>query len=164
MELDDQVVWITTRRIKEGAYEDFRRAWRPREFPDGMLRAYECFAGEKNEVVGISTWESLEARETYRLSDVEAERRKAMAPFVESESSGLYAGRDMRTAHAGLNVTHDAFDRVVAHLVDTLASLDVPLEIIEAIGAKLAPLRVQIVTAEEEQDSPPHVCSPFPGN
>jgi heme-degrading monooxygenase HmoA len=96
MELDDQVVWITTRRIKEGAYEEFRRAWRPREFPDGMLRAYECFAGETNEVVGISTWESLEARETYRLSDVEAERRRAMAPYVESESSGLYVGRELK--------------------------------------------------------------------
>jgi heme-degrading monooxygenase HmoA len=96
MELDDQVVWITTRRIKEGAYEDFRRAWRPREFPAGMLRAYECFAGETNEVVGISTWDSLEARETYRLSEVEAERRQAMAPFVEAESSGLYVGRELQ--------------------------------------------------------------------
>lgn len=96
MELGDQVVWITTRRIKEGAYEDFRRAWRPREFPDGMLHAYECFAGETNEVVGISTWDSLEARETYRLSEVEAERRQAMAPFVEAESSGLYVGRELQ--------------------------------------------------------------------
>ena len=96
MELDDQVVWITTRRIKEGAYEDFRTAWRPREFPDGMLRAYECFAGETNEVVGISTWDSLEARETYRLSEVEAQRREAMAPFVEAESSGLYVGRELQ--------------------------------------------------------------------
>jgi hypothetical protein len=50
--------------------------------------------------------------------------------------------RDTRTAHAGLGVTHDAF----AHLVDTLASLGVPLEMIEAIGAKLAPLRAQVVT------------------
>jgi heme-degrading monooxygenase HmoA len=96
VELDGQVVWITTRRIKEGSYEDFRRTWRPKEFPDGMLRAYECFAGEKNEVVGISIWDSLEARETYRLSDVEAERRNAMAPFVESESSGLYVGRELQ--------------------------------------------------------------------
>ena len=32
--------------IKPGSYEDFRRAWRPKEFPEGMLRAYECFAGE----------------------------------------------------------------------------------------------------------------------
>lgn len=95
MELDNRVVWITTRRIKPGSYEDFRRAWRPKEFPEGMLRAYECFAGETNEVVGISTWDSLESRERYRMSSVEAERRKAMAPFVESESSGIYVGREL---------------------------------------------------------------------
>jgi hypothetical protein len=95
MEREEYVVWITTRRIKPGSYEDFRRAWRPKEFPEGMLRAYECFAGETNEVVGISTWDSLESRERYRMSSVEAERRKAMAPFVESESSGIYVGREL---------------------------------------------------------------------
>jgi hypothetical protein len=95
MELDDSVVWITTRRIKPGSYEDFRRAWRPKEFPEGMLRAYECFAGETNEVVGISTWDSLESRERYRMSSIEADRRQAMAPFVESESSGVYVGREL---------------------------------------------------------------------
>jgi hemoglobin len=65
----------------------------------------------------------------------------------------IYGGRDMGSAHARLDVTHDAFGRVVAHLVDTLASLDVPIEIIEAIGAKLAPLRAQIVTVEEEREA-----------
>lgn len=95
MEREQYVVWITTRRIKPGSYEDFRRAWRPKEFPDGMLRAYECFAAETDEVVGISTWDSLAARERYRLSDVEAERRQAMAPFVESETSGVYLGREL---------------------------------------------------------------------
>jgi hypothetical protein len=89
------VVWITTRRIKPGAYEEFRKAWRPSSFPDGMLRAYECFSAERSEVVGISFWDSFESRERYRLSDVEAERQRAMAPFVEAESSGVYAGREL---------------------------------------------------------------------
>jgi truncated hemoglobin YjbI len=48
-------------------------------------------------------------------------------------------------------VTHDAFDRVVAHLVDTLASDGAPVEHIEAIGAELAPLRARLVTVEEER-------------
>ena len=96
MELDDKVVWITTRRIKPGTYEEFRRAWRPKEYPEGMVRAYECFSGDTSEVVGISWWESREARERYRTSDVEAERRSAMAPFVESESSGVYVGRELQ--------------------------------------------------------------------
>jgi hypothetical protein len=95
MDTEQYVVWITTRRIREGSYEDFRQAWRPKEFPEGMLRAYECFSEDSNEVVGISTWDSYESRERYRLSDVEAERREAMAPFVEAESSGLYLGREL---------------------------------------------------------------------
>lgn len=96
MERDQYVVWITTRKIKPGTYEEFRRAWRPKEFPEGMLRAYECFSEERSEVVGISTWDSFESRERYRLSGVEAARQQAMAPFVEAESSGLYTGRELQ--------------------------------------------------------------------
>ncbi len=93
MDASSDVVWITTRRIRPGTYEEFRRAWRPSAFPEGMLSAYECFSEDTSEVVGISTWDSFESRERYRLSEVEAERQRAMAPFVEAESSGLYVGR-----------------------------------------------------------------------
>jgi heme-degrading monooxygenase HmoA len=93
---EQAVVWITTRTIKPGTYEEFRKAWRPRVFPEGMLRAYECFSEERSEVVGISLWDSLESRERYRLSEVEVERQRAMAQFVEAESSGLYVGRELR--------------------------------------------------------------------
>ena len=96
MDTDHDVVWITTRRIKPGTYEEFRQAWRPKVFPEGMVSAYECFSAETNEVVGISTWESFDARERYRLSDVEAERRRAMAPFIDTESSGVYVGRELK--------------------------------------------------------------------
>ena len=102
MEREQYVVWITTRRIKPGTYEDFRRAWRPKEFPEGMLRAYECFSEERSEVVGISWWDSLEARERYRVSDVEAARQQTMAPFVEAESSGLYLGRELKIPGGGV--------------------------------------------------------------
>jgi len=95
MDREQYVVWITTRRIKPGTYEEFRRSWRPREFPEGMLRAYECFSAERSEVIGISTWDSFESRERYRASEIEAQRREAMAPFVEAESSGLYLGREL---------------------------------------------------------------------
>jgi hemoglobin len=90
------------------------------------------------------------------FTDTDMERQKRhMRAFMAIALGGadLYAGRDMHSAHAGLGVTHDAFDRVVAHLVDTLASLGVPGEIIEAISAKLAPLRAQIVPVEEEREA-----------
>lgn len=95
MEFDTAHVWITTRRLKPGTREEFSKSWRPREFPDGMLRAYECYSPDGTEVVGVSIWDSPESRERYRLSDVESERRAAMAPYVIEERSGFYTGREL---------------------------------------------------------------------
>jgi heme-degrading monooxygenase HmoA len=92
---DEFVVWVTTRRLKPGSYELFRASWRPREFPEGMIRAFEGYSSSSDEVVGVSVWDSEESRERYRLSDVESERRRAMAPFVLEERSGLYRGREL---------------------------------------------------------------------
>ena len=92
---EEYVVWITTRKLKPGSHEEFARAWRPGEFPAGMLRAYECYDPDSDEVVGISVWDSLESRERYRVSETEAARRRAMGPFVVEESSGLYRGREL---------------------------------------------------------------------
>ena len=96
MEADEHHVWITTRRLKPGSREEFGRAWRPSAFPEGMLRAYEYYAEDRDEVVGISLWESPEALRRYRLSDVEAERRRAMAPYIVEEHSGFYVGRELK--------------------------------------------------------------------
>jgi heme-degrading monooxygenase HmoA len=96
MELDGGYVWITTRKLKPGAREDFSRAWKPREFPEGMLRAYELVAPDGNEVVGITVWDSIESRDRYRLSEAESERRSAMAPYVLEEVSGFYLGRELK--------------------------------------------------------------------
>ena len=92
----DGYVWITTRKLKPGSQEEFSRSWRPSEFPEGMLRAYELYAPDGNEVVGISVWDSIEARDRYRLSEVESRRRRAMAPYVLEEVSGFYVGRELK--------------------------------------------------------------------
>ena len=96
MELDGGYVWITTRKLKPGSREDFSRAWKPSVFPEGMVRAYELVAPDGNEVVGITVWDSIESRDRYRLSQVESERRQAMAPFVLEEVSGFYLGRELK--------------------------------------------------------------------
>lgn len=57
-----------------------------------------------------------------------------------------YTGRDMASAHADLNITGEHFDRVVSHLVDTLADFAVDRETIAQVGAVLAPLRPIIVS------------------
>ncbi len=57
-----------------------------------------------------------------------------------------YTGRGMEAAHAGRNITDEAFDRVVGHIVAVLESLRVPAEWIGEIGAAVAPLRGHVVT------------------
>ena len=87
--------WVTTRTIKPGSREQFEQAWRPSEFPPGLLRAYVMFAEDSDEVVGISIWDSAEACERYRDSDVEARRRAVMDPLVLEERSSFYIGREL---------------------------------------------------------------------
>ena len=65
-------------------------------FPEGMLRAYECYSPDGNEVVGISIWDSPESHGKFRLSDAETKRRHTMAPYVIEESSGFYVGRELK--------------------------------------------------------------------
>ena len=59
--------------------------------------------------------------------------------------SAVYAGRDMATAHAGLQITDEMFDRTVAHLVAVLESVHVAPELIAQGLATIAPLRSEIV-------------------
>lgn len=74
-------------------------------------------------------------------------QKSHMRAFLASALGGaeIYAGRDTHAAHAHLGVTNESFDRVVEHLVATLVSLDVPTDLIVAIGAKLEPLRSMVV-------------------
>jgi hemoglobin len=69
--------------------------------------------------------------------------------FVAAALGGpeVYTGREMAAAHRGLTITGRDFDALVRHLVDTLAGLGVPTPVIARIGARLAPLRADIVTA-----------------
>jgi hemoglobin len=75
-----------------------------------------------------------------------------MRAFLAAALGGpdVYAGRDMALAHARLRVSGEAFDRFAGHLVGTLKGLGVRREHIDAILARMAPLRAQIV-AEERQ-------------
>jgi len=96
VEFDTAHVWITTRKLRPGTRAEFSRSWRPSEFPEGMLRAYECYSADGTEVVGISIWDSPESRDAFRKSEVESSRRQAMAPYVVEENSGFYSGRELK--------------------------------------------------------------------
>src|SRR5579871_5564810 len=64
----------------------------------------------------------------------------------------VYRGRDMRSAHANLQITQQHFDKVAGHLVDTLKSLGVDEETVEEIVVAVAPLAAEIVNFEEPKE------------
>ncbi len=57
-----------------------------------------------------------------------------------------YGGRDLRSAHAGVHITDDMFDRTASHLVDTLSALEVDPEVVDEVVTRLAAQRDQVVT------------------
>jgi hemoglobin len=72
----------------------------------------------------------------------------------------VYAGRDMATAHAGLDITSEAFDAVVQHLAATLTSLGVPDATIGEIAEALVPLKGDIVTTDRPIAAPAPLDEP----
>ena len=79
---------ISSRKLKPGAWEDFRRAWEPPEFPPGFIRAYHVRAlDDEDHVISFGLLDgSREDMERMReeTSDAEGGRQRAMAEFVES--------------------------------------------------------------------------------
>jgi hemoglobin len=62
-----------------------------------------------------------------------------------------YLGRTLEAAHSRLDVTDEAFDRVLDHLIAALVDLGVSGELIREVACTLLPLRHDIVRAS----SPP---------
>lgn len=60
----------------------------------------------------------------------------------------VYSGRDMKSAHAGMKITHAQFDALVGHLVGTLDKFKVPAAEKGELLGLLGPMRGSIV---EEQ-------------
>jgi hypothetical protein len=83
--------FLSVRRLKPGAFDDFRKAWEPPEWPPEFVRAYHARnVGDENEVVSFGLAEmdrsDLERWRSER-ADQNRQRQEAMAPFVESVST-----------------------------------------------------------------------------
>ncbi|MDH3678768.1 MAG: group 1 truncated hemoglobin [Acidimicrobiia bacterium] len=81
-----------------------------------------------------------------------AELKTHQRMFLTAALGGpdAYEGRDMRAAHAHLQITDTDFDLFLEHLAETLAEVgSAPARIDEVLEA-LAPLRLEIVTAPGE--------------
>jgi hypothetical protein len=46
-------VWMTTRKIRAGALDDFERVWQPNPYPEGLARAYTYWSEDGQEIIGV---------------------------------------------------------------------------------------------------------------
>jgi heme-degrading monooxygenase HmoA len=70
-------VWMTTRKIRAGALDDFEHVWQPNPYPEGLARAYAYWSEDGQEIIGVSFWdskESCDAGETQRPRSGAAKR------------------------------------------------------------------------------------------
>lgn len=88
---------LSARRLKPGAFDQFRRAWEPEsgDFPPGFQRAYHARnVRDEDEVISFGLFDgSLEQFRTWRAEHEEEElaRQDAMAAFVENlHVEGIY--------------------------------------------------------------------------
>jgi hemoglobin len=58
-----------------------------------------------------------------------------------------YDGRDLREAHAGLDITRGDYISTVSHLVQAMTEADVPPAIMERVGTTLAATEPDVVTS-----------------
>jgi heme-degrading monooxygenase HmoA len=90
------IVMFSARRLKPGAWEEFRRAWDPGDTtPPGLQRAYHARnIRDEDELISFGLFDMSE--EDYRRWRAEADademrRVSALSAFVESEAvSGVY--------------------------------------------------------------------------
>src|ERR687888_1119228 len=77
--------------------------------------------------------------------DVDRLKRHQHA-FLSMAIGGVhgYLGRTMAAAHARMDITDEAFDRVMDHLIATLEDLGMERATIRDIGGRLLPLRHDI--------------------
>ena len=73
--------------------------------------------------------------------------QRALVTVALGGMSESYTGRLMGPAHAGLDITDDAFDRILMHLEAVLVEAGVAPITVAKIGAILEPLRPEVVQA-----------------
>ena len=84
---------LTGRKLKPGAYDDWRKAWEPEEWPEGVRAYILRKAGDPDEVIAFGFFEGTrDELEALRPgSEAEEARQGRMAPHIESQfADGVY--------------------------------------------------------------------------
>ena len=112
------------------------------------LGGYDALAAVTDDFLGRLATDPKEGRFFVGLStDSKTRVRQHVVDFLCVDTGGpcKYTGRDMETAHTGLNITEDDWTIAVKAMGDTLNKFKVPArEQGEVVGA-IAPLKSKIV-------------------
>jgi hypothetical protein len=84
---------LTGRRLKTGAYDDWRKAWEPAEWPEGVTAYILRKVGDADEVIALGFFDGTREEIEALRPDPEAEneRHARMDPHIESQfADGLY--------------------------------------------------------------------------
>jgi hypothetical protein len=98
------IVMFTARRLKPGAWDQFRRAWDPADaVPPGLQRAYHARnIRDEDELISFGLFDmTVDEYRTWRAEADAAETRRVdrLSAFVEHEYvSGVYEVIDTRDA------------------------------------------------------------------
>jgi hemoglobin len=86
------------------------------------------------------------------FGDADLPRLKRHQVLLVSQVMGgpaQYDGRDLQSAHKGLDISGDDFNLVVAYLAQALGEAGVPFEVITRVGAQLGATKPDVVTARD---------------
>lgn len=90
------VAWMASRTIRPRKMAALRKAWQFKRRPKGLIRLY-FLRGARDEMIGISVFESRAALARYRRTPAERERLAAMRPLVTRVNwAGVYNAEDVR--------------------------------------------------------------------
>ena len=90
------IAWMASRTIRPGKMAALRNAWQFNRKPRGLIRLY-FLRGGRDEMIGISVFESRAALARYRRTAAERKRLAAMKPLVKRVNwAGVYNAEDVR--------------------------------------------------------------------
>jgi hemoglobin len=115
------------------------------------LGGYDAIAAFSDDFIGRLLKDPTFERFFVGFSDDSKKRiRQHLVDFLCQNTGGpcYYTGRDMKTAHAGMHVTKEEWDKAVALIGETLTALKVPAGESQELASMLVPLEKDIVEAE----------------
>ena len=125
----------------------------PAETGAAAVPLYDRLGGEDAITAVVATFlgkVAADERINAFFANTDLDRLQTLVVEQIGEASGgpqTYTGRDMKAAHAGLNITAEDFNAFVEDLVTSLNELKVPQQEQNELLAVLGPMQSDIVTA-----------------